>query len=358
MLSHEKLWERKLDDPINCLEVGKPFLEELSEENDILIGTTAGRVLILNQDKPPEVLLETKGGSVQALQLYDLTGQRALDLVVGDSEGVITMFSRQQILSKQEIGTAVTTIDIFKDLDQGYEIIAGGMNGTVTGFQPHEIFWSLKVAEESAKIATLHMKGRRSPYIHCILATTLNDPFGQSMAVLLVCDGWQFVHFLRGSNRILSLRVPTVICSMAAGRFLTHEIAHRYSKKDTTKPKTISDLDKAYKDKQVLMAGEDGCVYVMINYEIHQLFNVGFRLTKIIGFRPSFLKEDEPDLVICVGYANQALVYRGDKRICEIATADWPHNVTVGDVNADGQDELILGLLDQTVQVYRWIKTE
>ena len=51
MLTYEKLWERKLDDPINCLEVGKPFLEELSEENDILIGTTAGRVLILNQDK-------------------------------------------------------------------------------------------------------------------------------------------------------------------------------------------------------------------------------------------------------------------------------------------------------------------
>ncbi|KAI8138598.1 hypothetical protein BJV82DRAFT_502270, partial [Fennellomyces sp. T-0311] len=86
-----------------------------------------------------------------------LTGQRALDLVVGDSDGVITMFSRQQILSKQEIGTAVTTIDIFKDLEQGYEIVAGGMNGTVTGFQPHEIFWSLKVAEESAKLATLGM---------------------------------------------------------------------------------------------------------------------------------------------------------------------------------------------------------
>ena len=60
--------------------------------------------------------METKGGSVQALHLYDLTGQHALDLVVGDSDGVITMFSRQQILSKQEIGSAVTTIDIFKDL--------------------------------------------------------------------------------------------------------------------------------------------------------------------------------------------------------------------------------------------------
>lgn len=46
-----KLWSNKLHDPINYLAVGKPFLEELSEENDILIGTTAGRVLILNQTK-------------------------------------------------------------------------------------------------------------------------------------------------------------------------------------------------------------------------------------------------------------------------------------------------------------------
>jgi hypothetical protein len=50
-LEFSKLWSTKLPDPINCLAVGKPFLEELSEENDILIGTTAGRVMILNQTK-------------------------------------------------------------------------------------------------------------------------------------------------------------------------------------------------------------------------------------------------------------------------------------------------------------------
>jgi len=50
-LKFQKLWSNKLPDSINCLAVGKPFLEELSEENDILIGTTAGRVLILNQTK-------------------------------------------------------------------------------------------------------------------------------------------------------------------------------------------------------------------------------------------------------------------------------------------------------------------
>lgn len=50
-LAFNKLWSTKLHDSVNCLAVGKPFLEDFSEENDILIGTTAGRVLILNQTK-------------------------------------------------------------------------------------------------------------------------------------------------------------------------------------------------------------------------------------------------------------------------------------------------------------------
>jgi hypothetical protein len=50
-LSFDISWKRKLDDPIICLTVGKPFLEELNEENDILIGTSNGRILILNEEK-------------------------------------------------------------------------------------------------------------------------------------------------------------------------------------------------------------------------------------------------------------------------------------------------------------------
>jgi hypothetical protein len=47
----ETLWSSQLKDPVNCITVGKPFLEDLSEENDLMIGTTAGRVLTLNQTK-------------------------------------------------------------------------------------------------------------------------------------------------------------------------------------------------------------------------------------------------------------------------------------------------------------------
>lgn len=50
-ISIHKLWSTQLQDSVNCLAVGKPFMEDFSEENDVLIGTTAGRVLILNQTK-------------------------------------------------------------------------------------------------------------------------------------------------------------------------------------------------------------------------------------------------------------------------------------------------------------------
>lgn len=42
------------------------------------------------------------------------------------------------------------------------------------------------------------------------------------------------------------------------------------------------------------------------------------------------------------------------QKIASISTSDWPHAITLGDVNADGKDELVLGLLDQTIEVYEW----
>ncbi|KAI8075349.1 uncharacterized protein B0P05DRAFT_149974 [Gilbertella persicaria] len=209
-----KLWSSNLSDSINCLAVGKPFLEELSEENDILIGTTAGRVMILNQTKPVEGLLETKGGSIQSIQLHDLTGFGALDLAVGDCDGIVTLFSRQQILSKRDLGSAITDITIHHDLAGGCEIIAGDINGTITSFQQHDALWKINIAEESVKLAMLGTKGRKSPSIRCTLSTTLQDRFGVDMTCLLVCDGWPLIHFIQSGERIQTIRSPSVINSI------------------------------------------------------------------------------------------------------------------------------------------------
>lgn len=104
-----------------------------------------------------------------------MTGFGALDLAVGDCDGVVTLFSRQQILSKRDLGSAVTDITIHSDLGNlnhhnfshykpyslfstlvgGCEIIAGDINGTVTSFQQHDALWKINIAGESAKLTTL-----------------------------------------------------------------------------------------------------------------------------------------------------------------------------------------------------------
>jgi hypothetical protein len=71
---------------------------------------------LVKKKKPVEGLLETKGGSIQSIQLHDLTGFGALDLAVGDCDGLVTLFSRQQILSKRDLGSAITDISIHCDL--------------------------------------------------------------------------------------------------------------------------------------------------------------------------------------------------------------------------------------------------
>lgn len=47
--------------------------------------------------------------------MHDLTGFGALDLAVGDCDGVVTLFSRQQILSKRDLGSGITDIAIHSD---------------------------------------------------------------------------------------------------------------------------------------------------------------------------------------------------------------------------------------------------
>ncbi|OAD08284.1 hypothetical protein MUCCIDRAFT_105242 [Mucor lusitanicus CBS 277.49] len=332
ILKFQKLWSNKLSDSINCLAVGKPFLEELSEENDILIGTTAGRVLILNQTKPVEGLLETKGGSIQSILLHDLTGFGALDLAVGDCDGIVTLFSRQQILSKRDLGSAITDLNIHSDLAGGCEIIAGDINGSLTSFQQHDALWKINIAEESAKLATLGVTGRKSPSIRCTLSTILKDRFGLDMACLL-----DIINSFAKRNSF--------------GNFLNSKDLRRFKVNDHNKKSTES---HKLNHQQVLMAGKDGNVYIMIDFEIFQWFKVGFCLEKIVRFRPSALDENETDMVICTGHSNEVLIYQNGEQICRIRTSDWPHAITLGDINADGQDELVLGLLDQTIEVYEW----
>lgn len=39
-----------------------------------------------------------------------------MDLIVGDSDGTVTLFSRRQMLSKRAVGAAITHLEMYEDL--------------------------------------------------------------------------------------------------------------------------------------------------------------------------------------------------------------------------------------------------
>ncbi|CAO3624005.1 unnamed protein product [Cunninghamella echinulata] len=261
-------WSSQLNNAINCIAVGKPFLEEMSKENDILIGTTSGRVLTMNQTKPVVDLLETKGGYIQTLNLQYLTGYRAKDLIVGDSDGVVTLFSKQQMLTKRSMGAPISQVDIHDNLVGGYEIIVGDTSGVISSFQQHDLLWKFNLDEWSIKIATEGTKGRRSSSIRCIHSTKLRDLFGLEMSCLLITNGWSMLYFLQQGQCIQSLRTPSPIQSICSGNFVTLQTKNLILGEHVNKSTKLADNNEKLDIPQVLLAGQDGNIYVMMDFEV------------------------------------------------------------------------------------------
>lgn len=70
-------------------------------------------------------MLETKGSCVQALLLFDVAKFGSNDLLVGDSDGNITIFCDNEILSKFTLSDTVTSLEIDRDANNNYSIVAG-----------------------------------------------------------------------------------------------------------------------------------------------------------------------------------------------------------------------------------------
>jgi hypothetical protein len=105
---------------------------------------------------------------------------------------------------------------------------------------------------------------------------------------------------------------------MCAGNFLDSDGLKRFSSNVNSKRLAPGHSGSMKLDsQQVLLAGQDGYVYIMIDFEIFQWFKVGFCLTNLIKFRPS---ENETEMVICTGHSNEVLIYQNgevNKKFCE-----------------------------------------
>ncbi|CAG8452242.1 7243_t:CDS:2 [Ambispora gerdemannii] len=329
--SFKRLWTRKLASSVNCLIVGALPSERSSkavikETSHIIVGTNEGKIFMFGEDKEG-IMMETKSGPIQSIVLCDITGFGIPDIIVGDSYGSVMIFEKQQLVVKRELGAAVKHMTMFRDAVNGHELVIGDSAGVLSAL-------------------TLYQDGMSfDPSIRCMLHVTLLDQFQIPTKFLLVCDRSPYVHLIQSGIRTLSIIVPSssIANAMCSGYF---------RRKDIFDPEVVNiryDMPSAV---QVVLGCEDGNIYIMEDYTIHNMLKMDNPITDVKRFRPHNLESTETDFLVCIGHFNEVRIFKDCEPLRSIITDDLVSAIDIGDANNDGRPELIIGMLNNTIEVY------
>lgn len=101
--------------PFNVLRTGNGLgFSGISSEEVILIGDVEGKVHLLypNGKLEDEIIMETKGGSIQVLFIHPITKLSPNEFITGDAQGVLTLFSNLELLSRESLPNAVSSLTV------------------------------------------------------------------------------------------------------------------------------------------------------------------------------------------------------------------------------------------------------
>eukprot|EP01097_Dermamoeba_algensis_P006328 TRINITY_DN395_c0_g1_i1.p1 TRINITY_DN395_c0_g1~~TRINITY_DN395_c0_g1_i1.p1 ORF type:complete len:235 (-),score=41.16 TRINITY_DN395_c0_g1_i1:476-1120(-) len=187
--SLQELWTKEVGFQFHILKVGSVF----KNSSKICFADNEGKVRIWN-GTTPETVLETKGSSICALLLADVTNFGSIDLITGDSEGSITIFSNNEILSKKKFfSQEVSALGLYIDAAENPYIVAGDRGGTICCFQPNENPWKIRLTDEALRVDRGQREGVEVFSIRVLDTLIMNDASGIQSHYLLACDG-RFLH--------------------------------------------------------------------------------------------------------------------------------------------------------------------
>jgi hypothetical protein len=106
------------------------------KSNRILLGDIDGKVQSFNPlTGDIDSALETKGASIKVLKSFPITKLSPADILVGDANGNIVLFSNGELLSRQSVSHSITAISIFSEFGSLYQSIKSySRKGSLTSF--------------------------------------------------------------------------------------------------------------------------------------------------------------------------------------------------------------------------------
>ncbi|KAJ3196271.1 hypothetical protein HK101_009536 [Irineochytrium annulatum] len=108
----------------------------------VVVGTDTGTLVALDgADSLKDITLDSKGACVTSMLVRKVLPFAGSDIVVGDSEGSLTVMCRQRAIYRKMGGAPVTCLDLQIGPDGEPEILAGDAEGSVTGYSAFELRW-------------------------------------------------------------------------------------------------------------------------------------------------------------------------------------------------------------------------
>eukprot|EP01132_Coremiostelium_polycephalum_P005736 gene5736-7134_t len=292
----ESKLKRQTNYEFNVLIVGEIFK---STSIHLLVGTVDGKIIVYLNNREIEVL-ETKGGSIQHLELLDTTKFGSKDIISGDSNGNIVIFSNHQILYRESI------------------------NGSITSIITHHL-------------AIRDMKSVKG-----------KDVFGNGFHYIVLSENSSFVHIMDHGQRLYSIPTPSPVNCMCIGYF----------------NKNLKSIQVALGcNNGIIYLLHDFKIepYCEIGYPITKLSKLKYQKnnkmvsqqlqqqqqTNIIQQSD---QQEELDFLICAGHFHSLKIYYDRVLICNHILDDWVHTMSIGDVENNGETMIVVGKLDNTIE--------
>ncbi|XP_005107031.1 uncharacterized protein LOC101851293 [Aplysia californica] len=334
-----EIWRTKLDEEFCSMTVATLFK---ATGLSLIVGCEDGMVRVhdFSGNAPPaptpQTTLETKSGPIQCLVVHDVTRFYHNDLIVGDSCGMLTVFCNKQILSRQSLSAeSLICVTVIEDNAGSPVIVSSDDTGVITGVQPTEVLWRINLNSLSNKNPSLSVK------VTCLLSAQMTDPAGNKRQYILAADNAKRIHLISNGTVVSSLVAPSNITAMTQGRFIP-----------SSKLNLPSSNPSASDSEQVALAGANGAVYIMHNFNVtlDDYVNAKSPITNLCTVHQP---DQSSDLLLCAGNFSSLHLYRDGQLLTQFPTNDWVSSIATVDINGDGALEVVIGCMDSTVMALK-----
>ncbi|KAJ1931395.1 hypothetical protein FBU59_006727 [Linderina macrospora] len=227
------------------------------------------------------------------------------DIVSGDCEGRVTVFSMNQVFSRSTLSAPISAIALNSNPNSANSLVIGDLNGVVTACHAQETLWRTQIRPYvSSALIPSNPTLLNDTAITAICASQISDKHGMPTSYVLAATGSNQINILARSFSVMAIPTTAIVNSMCTGLFIQSS--------------TMS-------ASQVMVGDESGQLFVLDKFELIPYASVPHPVTRILAVPLSaFSDKPGPNVVVCQTRSDSVYVIYNRQIVYTLELGFWP----------------------------------